>query len=142
MYLITIIEILIGSSIYFVVRFKDIYIIEFLLTAICIGGTYVILAPTFVKIFSLSIGPELYGITGISIGVANIMGPVFIEFFSADNISFLTLFFIGVGSCIVKIIDLFFFDENIRIYQINKDGVQMNIINDSFSINDSEINYL
>ena len=142
MYLITIIEILIGSSIYFIVKFKEIYMIELLLTAICIGGSYVILAPTFVKIFSLSIGPELYGITGISIGVANIMGPVFIEFFSADNISFLTLFFIGVGSCIVKIIDLFFFDENIRLYQINKDGVQMNIINDSFSINDSEINYL
>ena len=142
MYLITIIEILIGSSIYFIVKFKEIYMIELLLTAICIGGSYVILAPTFVKIFSLSIGPELYGITGISIGVANIMGPVFIEFFSADNISFLTLFFIGVGSYIVKIIDLFFFDENIRIYQINKDGVQMNIINDSFSINDSEINYL
>ena len=142
MYLITIIEILIGSSIYFVVRFKDIYIIEFLLTAICIGGTYVILAPTFVKIFSLSIGPEIYGITGISIGVANMMGPISIEFFSADNISFLILFFIGVGLCIVKLIDLFFFDENKRIFQINKDGFQMNIINESFSINDSEINYL
>ena len=65
MFIITIIEIIVGSSFYFIVKFEIIYIIKLLLVALCIGGTFTILTPIFVKIFGLFVGPELYRLTGI-----------------------------------------------------------------------------
>ena len=139
MFIITFIEILIGLTIYFMVNFDKIFIFELLLTSICMGGTYVILAPMFIKIFSLSIGTELFGLTGISIGVANIMGPILIQFFSRDQSSFLIVFLTGVGLCFMKLFALYHFDEKTKISEINKNGIRMNIIND---YNDNEMKYL
>ena len=145
MFLITIIEIIIGSSIYFIVKYEDIYAFELLLVAICIGGTSTILAPTFIKIFSLFVGPELYGITGISIGISNLLGPLSYEFISEQKYSFLIIFLIGTGLCIIKFIILIFFDENKRMYDIKNNEIQMsNIIpindNDNDNNNDNPHN--
>ena len=38
MFLINVIEIIVGSSIYFIVKYEDIYSIELLLVAIYVGG--------------------------------------------------------------------------------------------------------
>lgn len=141
MIVITIIEIVVGSSIYFIVKFKTIYAFSLLLVSSCIGGSFVILATIFIKVFSLYIGPELYGITGISIGIANIMGPLLILLLSGKNYSFLIIFLIGVVFCIIKLIIVILFNENEKIYQVKKDSVQMNIINDSSTDDGNEIDY-
>ena len=137
MFVITIIEIIIGSSIYFIVEYKDIFVVELLLISICIGGSFVIIAPLFNRLFTLYIGPELYGITGISVGIFNLLGPIFIEFFSSNNQSFLIIFLIGASLSLIKLIVLIFFKENEKVFEINENKVQMKPI-DVPTINDDE----
>ena len=140
MFIITIIEITVGSSFYFIVKFEIIYIIELLLVALCIGGTFTILTPIFVKIFGLFVGPELYGLTGISIGISNLLGPVLMKIISGNDYSFLIIFLIGTGFCIIKLIVVIFFDENQKMYDdINdiKKNIDVEMINDSPITRDS-----
>ena len=137
MFVITIIEIIIGSSIYNIVEYKDMFVVELLLISICIGGSFVIIAPLFNRLFTLYIGPELYGITGISIGISNLLGPIFIKFFSSNNQSFLIIFLIGASLCAIKLVVLIFFKENQKLFEISENKVQMKAI-DTPSINDDE----
>ena len=137
MFIITSIEIIVGSSLYFMVDYKDIYILELLFVAACIGGTYTILAPIFVKVFSLYIGPELYGIAGISIGVANILGPLSMQSMEEENNkSYLIIFLTGVGFCTIKFIILIFFDENKKMYKENIPMTNILSVNDNENEND------
>lgn len=140
MYIITGIEIIVGISFYFVVKIEIIYIIELLLIALCIGGSFAILTPIFINVFGLFVGPELYGLTGISIGFSNVLGPFLLELFSEDNSSFLIIFLIGTGLCIIKLIVLIFFDENKKMYNDIDDvtkNIDMQMISND-SINDDE----
>jgi len=140
MYIITGIEIIVGISFYFIVKIEIIYIIELLLIALCIGGTFAILTPIFINVFGLFVGPELYGLTGISIGFSNVLGPFLLELFSEDNSSFLIIFLIGTGLCIIKLIVLIFFDENKKMYNDIDDvtkNIDMQMISND-SINDDE----
>ena len=140
MYIITGIEIIVGISFYFIVKIEIIYIIELLLIALCIGGTFAILTPIFINVFGLFVGPELYGLTGISIGFSNVLGPFLLELFSEDNSSFLIIFLIGTGLCIIKLIVLIFFDENKKTYNDIDDvtkNIDMQMISND-SINDDE----
>ena len=137
MFSITVIEIIVGSSIYFIVKYKDIYAIVLLLVAICMGGSATIFSPTYNKIFSLFIGPELYGITGISIGVANILGPLCFKLTSEEQNSYMIFFLIGAGLCIIKLIVLIFFDENKKMYELKNNDIQMSNI---LPTNDNENN--
>mgnify|MGYP002624759584 CR=1 FL=1 len=140
MFIITGIEIIVGISFYFVDKFEIFFIIELLLIAICIGGTFTILTPIFIKVFGLFVGPELYGLTGISIGISNVLGPFLLELFSEDNSSFLIIFLIGTCLCIIKLIVLIFFDENKKMYNDIEDikkNINMQMINND-SINDDE----
>ena len=139
MFIITILEIIIGSTLYFIVDYKDIYILELLFVASCIGGTYTILAPTFVKIFSLYIGTELYGITGISIGLSNIIGPLFMQLLTEENKSYLIIFLTGVGLCLIKLIILIFFDENKKMYKQNIPMTNILPVNDNENDNMNNI---
>ena len=117
MFIITIIEIIVGSSLYFIIEFGILFIIELILVSLCIGGTFTILTPIFIQIFGLYVGPELYGLTGISIGISNISGPLLMGLFSSgENSSFLIMFLIGTGFCVIKLIVLIFFDENNKKY--------------------------
>jgi MFS family permease len=127
MYIITIIEIIVGSSLYFIVEFGILFIIELILVSLCIGGTFTILTPIFIQIFGLYVGPELYGLTGISIGISNISGPLLMRIFPGKNSSFLIMFLIGTGFCIIKLIVLIFFDENNKMYNDNIDDIKKNI---------------
>ena len=127
MFIITCIEILIGSNLYFMVNIGIIYIIEILFTASCIGGTFAIITPGFIKVFGLYVGPELYGLTGISIGIANLLGPFLTMILNEGDYSFLIAFLIGVAFCIIKLVVLFFFDENQKMYDdVDKNKKDMN----------------
>ena len=112
MFIITIIEVTVGSTLYFMVEYEAIFVIEVLLIGACIGGNFVILAPTFKKIFGLQIGPELYGITSISIGIANISGPILTKFLLKEKKDYLISFIIATSLSGIKFIVLLFFNEN------------------------------
>ena len=143
MFIITIIEIIVGSSLYFIIEFGILFIIELILVSLCIGGTFTILTPIFIQIFGLYVGPELYGLTGISIGISNISGPLLLRLFSSgENSSFLIMFLIGTGFCVIKLIVLIFFDENNKKYNDIND-IKKNIdmeMTDNSPINENDSN--
>ena len=112
MFIITIIEVTVGSTLYFMVEYEAIFVIEVLLIGACIGGNFVILAPTFKKIFGLQIGPELYGITGNFIGFASLCGPLMTNFILKTKKDFLIVFLIGGGLCMIKLYFTLMFDED------------------------------
>ena len=112
MFIITGIEITISITLYFSVNIGFLYIISVLLISACIGGHFSILSPVFNKIFGLEKGPEMYGLTGNFIGVASISGPLMTNFILNDEGDFLIVFLIGGVLCVIKLIVLFFFDEN------------------------------
>ena len=99
MFVITIIEIGIAGSIYFLVKYPIIYVIENALIACCISGTFTTITPLFNKIFGKSYGAEMYGLTGFFVGLASIK-------------NYLYLYITGGGICAIKIIVLIFFNEN------------------------------
>ena len=111
MFIITFIEITVGIFLYFMVKIYVIYIILVLFTASCIGGNFCILTPVFNKIFGLEMGPEVYAVTSIAIGTANICGPLLVKFFLKQNSDFLYTFLFGALLSIFKLCVLMFFDE-------------------------------
>ena len=111
MFAITIMEVTVGISLFFVVNVSFLFVICVLCIGACIGGNFVILAPTFNKIFGLQTGPELYGITSISIGMANLSGPILTKFMLNENKDYLIAFLIGAALSFAKLIILFFFKE-------------------------------
>mgnify|MGYP002625413044 CR=1 FL=1 len=112
MFIITFIEVTVGSSLYFIVNYEPLFVIEVLLIGACIGGNFVILAPTFKKIFGLQVGPELYGITSISIGIANISGPILTKLMLEEPEDYLIAFIIATSLSAIKLVVLCFFNEN------------------------------
>ena len=136
MFIITIIEIYGGLTIYFVVKFPDLYSFDFLLVPICIGGTATLIPPTFIKIYSIIIGPQLFGITGIAAGFSNILGSFLFRLFPDENYSFMIFYFMGTGFCFIQFIVLIFFDENTKMYDTKDDDILMKNI---FPDNDNDI---
>lgn len=112
MTIITFIEITVASSLYFMVRISVLYIILVLCAAACIGGNFCVLTPVFNTVFGLEMGPEVYAITSIAIGTANILGPLLVKFLLEDKIDFLYAFLLGGTFCVIKLCVLIFYDEN------------------------------
>lgn len=112
MTVITFIEITVASSLYFMVKINIIYIILVLFAAACIGGNFCVITPVFNTVFGLEMGPEVYAITSIAIGTANIFGPLIVKFFLEDNIDYLYTFLLGGTFCVIKLCVLIFYDEN------------------------------
>ena len=112
MFIITSIEILIASTLYFSVFNPILYIISILLISACIGGHFTILSPVFNKIFGLEKGPEMYGLTGNFIGIASISGPIMTNFLLKEKGDFLVVFLVGGALCVVKLVVLIFFKED------------------------------
>ena len=108
MIIITILEIFIVGSIDFFVINDAIFCIYIFLVAICIGGTFSLLAPEFNQIFGLLVGPECYGITAVLIGFANLIGPLLIKF--AINY-YRIILIIGGSFCVIKLIILICFAD-------------------------------
>jgi len=112
MFIITLIEIIISTSIYFSVNNSILYVISILAISACIGGHFAILSPQFNKTFGFEVGPELYGITGNFIGFASLCGPLMTNFILKTKKDFLIVFLIGGGLCMIKLYFTLMFDED------------------------------
>jgi len=111
MVIISIIEMTISVSVYFFAGNPYIFVIENLLVATCLSGTFTTITPLFNKIFN-ELGAEMYGLTGIFIGVASFLGPVLTKILCKEDKDYLIVYSIGGVICLIKFIFLFFFDEN------------------------------
>ena len=111
MVIISIIEMGICCTIYFFAHNPVIFVIENLLVAVCLSGTFTTITPLFNKIFN-NLGAEMYGLTGIFIGIASFLGPVLTKLIISDDNDYLIVYCVGGGICLIKFIFLFFFDEN------------------------------
>jgi MFS family permease len=128
LFLITIIEIVISASLYFIVINDYIFIIFIILILLCVGGTFSILAPEFNKIFGVTYGAEVYGLTAIFIGFAHLNGSILSRFILKNNFDYILSFLIGGSLCLIKLGILMFFKEK---KYINIKYISKNIINDS-----------
>lgn len=111
MIIISIIEMTICCSIYFVAHIPALFVVENLLVATCLSGTFTTITPLFNKVFK-NLGAEMYGLTGFFIGLASFLGPILTKLLIKEDSDYLIIYFIGAGICLGKFIALFFFDEN------------------------------
>ena len=110
MIIISLIEFGICGSIYFSVNIPAIFVIENLLVACCLSGTFTTITPLFNKVFK-DLGAEMYGLTGFFIGLASFMGPILTKLLIEDDSDYLIIYSIGGVICFIKFIALLFFDE-------------------------------
>ena len=111
MIIISIIEFIICGTIYFFADQPVIFVIENLLVACCLSGTFTTITPLFNKVFK-NLGTEMYGLTGFFIGLASFMGPILTKIFIKEDSDYLIIYSIGGAFCVIKFIALLFFDEN------------------------------
>ena len=112
MIIISIIEFTVCGTIYFFAGNPVIFVIENLLVACCLSGTFTTITPLFNKVFGDDLGAEMYGLTGFFIGLASFSGPIITKLLIKEDSDYLTVYLIGGGFCVVKFIALLFFDEN------------------------------
>ena len=115
MYIMSFCETLASVFLYFSVKNDFLYIVVVLLIAICLGGTFAILSPTFTKIFGIDIGPRLFSLSGTLIGVSQFCGPIMTKYILSKKYDYLVAFLIGGTVCVLKMISLLFFDENEKV---------------------------
>ena len=76
MFLISLIELGLSVTIYFFAENPVIFIVENLLVALCLSGTFTMITPLFGTVFGKELATEIYGLTGFSIGLASFIGPL------------------------------------------------------------------
>lgn len=111
MIIISLIEFVICGTIYIFADKPVIFVIENLLVACCLSGTFTTITPLFNKVFK-DLGAEMYGLTGFFIGLASFMGPVLTKLLMKKDSDYLVIYLIGGGFCFIKFIALLFFDES------------------------------
>lgn len=111
MVIISLIEFGVCGTIYFFADNPVIFVIENLLVACCLSGTFTMITPLFKDIFE-DLGTEMYGLTGFFIGLASFMGPILTKSLIKEDSDYLKIYLIGGAICVVKFIALLFFDEN------------------------------
>ena len=113
LFFILFIQLIISLSIYFIAYYKFliIYIIENLIIAILNSGIFTLLAPTFSKIFGIKYGADIFGITGITVGISCFGGPIIAKFVIKENRDYLILYLSCAGVILVTIGFLVFFKE-------------------------------
>ena len=113
MVIISLIEFGVCGTIYFFADNPVIFVIETLLVACCLSGTFTMITPLFKDIFG-DLGTEMYGLTGFFIGLASFMGPILTKSLIKEDSDYLKIYLIGGAICVVKFIALLFFDENTK----------------------------
>ena len=113
MVIISLIEFGVCGTIYFFADNPVIFVIENLLVACCLSGTFTMITPLFKDIFG-DLGTEMYGLTGFFIGLASFMGPILTKSLINEDSDYLKIYLIGGAICVVKFIALLFFDENTK----------------------------
>ena len=101
MVIISILEITICFSIYFFSDNPVIFVIENLLVATCLSGTFTTITPLFNKVFK-EVGAEMYGLTGFFIGLASFLGPVLTKILIKEDDDYIIVYSVGGGICIVN----------------------------------------
>ena len=89
MVIISIIELTVCGTIYFFADNKYIFVIENLLVACCLSGTFTTITPLFNKIFKNELGAEMYGLTGFFIGLASFAGPILTKLLIKEDSDYL-----------------------------------------------------
>ena len=128
---ITLIEVIISASLYYLTFSPVIYIIGVLLIASCIGGNFTIIPPCYNKIFSIELGPKVYGISGNFIGVTSVCGPLMTKFLIKKTSDYLIVFLISCFIASIKLVVLFFFNENDKFQIITEENIENNLDNKS-----------
>ena len=134
MIIITIIELGLSFSIYHLARYPIIFIIENLLVAFCLSGTFTTITPLFNKVFGSELATEIYGLTGFFIGVASFIGPLLTNLIVKDQKDYLIVYSIGGGICLMKFFAIICFKEN-EVYHFKNKNKE---INKSEDINKNE----
>ena len=119
MFIISIIEFIVCGTIYIFAENPYIFVLENLLVACCLSGTFTTITPLFNKIFK-DLGAEIYGLTGFFIGLASFMGPILTKLLIQTDSDYLIIYSIGGGFCLIKFIALIFFNENKEFVFSNK----------------------
>ena len=134
MYLITLFELFISTSFYFFAKNGYIYTLYIILILICIGGNFSVLVPEFNKIFGIYHGAEIFGMTGIWIGIANLIDPLLAKYILKKNTDYAIAFLIGGSLCVIKVgFILFFIEERyINSKYVYKTGRDTVLTEDSF----------
>ena len=122
MFIISIIEISVSTTIYYFADNPFIFIFENMLVACCLSGTTTLI-PLFHKIFGKEYGAELYGLTGLFIGLASLVGPLLIKIIVKEDEDYLTVYLIGGGLCFLKTIALICFKEN-KPYKFEQNNIK------------------
>lgn len=141
MYIITYTEIIVSTSLFYLVKYPSLYICANLIIACCLSGTFTIITPVFNKIFGKEKGTEMYGMTGFFIGVASFSGPVIAKILINDKKDYLKIYLVGSFVCLIKLFVLFSFDENEKFEFKQKENIEPNKNYElgSFKSNDDEL---
>ena len=111
MFIISIIEFGVCGTIYISASNPYFFVIENVLVACCLSGTFTTITPLFNKVFGDKNGAEMFGLTGFSIGLASFGGSFLTKLYIKDESDYFILYLIGGGVCVVKFIALILFDE-------------------------------
>ena len=122
MYIVILLELFISLTVFYSVNYPFLYLIENLLIACCISGTFTMIIPLFNIVFGFKNGAKLYGITGIMIGLASFLGPIMTKFIITDNSNkdiYEIIYLIGGIFVFFSLIVLWFFKEEKFKYSMN-----------------------
>ena len=129
MFLITILELGLSGTVYFFAGNKIIFILENLLVACCLSGTFTMITPLFSTVFGKELATEIFGITGFFIGVASFVGPLLTKVIIKEDRDYLMVYSIGGGVCLMKLLALFCFKEKEPYNFKNKNQDEIGNIN-------------
>ena len=94
-----------------------IYLIENFSIATCLSGTFVMITPTFHKTFGPENGASVYGLTGMLVGLASLLGPITTKLLIKEETDYLKVYLIGSGAVAINLIVLTMFVEKPYIYK-------------------------
>ena len=132
MYTLTSLEIISSCTIYFTVQYDALYIMMVLIVAACLGGNFCCISPLYTLIYGIEVGPQMYALAGIVMGIAQFCGPILVKFILSSKRDYLVTFLVGGTFCVCKLGVLLFFDDTEKIdvdleEKINKEVIDIDI---------------
>ncbi len=82
-----------------------------LIVAACLGGNFCCISPLYTLIYGIEVGPQMYALAGIVLGISQFCGPLLVKFILSEKKHYLLTFLIGGTFCMSKLIVLLFFDH-------------------------------
>ena len=139
MFIISIFELFLSATIYYIAGNPFLFVVENLLVACCLSGTFTTITPLFNKVFGKELATEIFGLTGFFIGVASFVGPLLTKIMINEDEDYLMVYMIGGGICLMKFMALLCFKEDEPYHFKNKDE-NKNKIDDKENVKNEEIN--